>query len=61
MAAYRLPEQTLYMARAKAEAEGTGLTDVVREPLWAYGHSPMGSQAVWIGPDEVSRLRSKGR
>lgn len=61
MAAYRVPERTLYTARAKAEAEGTALTDVVRELLWSYGHSPMGSRAVWIGPDEVDRLRSKDR
>lgn len=61
MAAYRIPTGVLYMARAKAEAEGINLTDVVTELLGGYIAAPMGSTTVWVDAREVDRLRSAGR
>jgi hypothetical protein len=57
MAAWRVPTGALYMARARAEAEGTGtISDIVRALINGYGRAPMGSVAAWVTPDEAERL-----
>lgn len=44
MVSYRLPELVVWRARARAEAEGRSVNDVVRELLETWGSAPMGSQ-----------------
>lgn len=52
LSAYRLPTPTIYRVKARAEAEGRRVTDVVRELLEGYASAPPGTLPTWHLPTE---------
>ena len=55
--AFRMPQDVLAWAKARAETDGRTLSDVLRELLNGYGHAPLGSVPIWVQPDVADRVR----
>lgn len=54
LAAYRIPTRTLWRTRARADAEGLTVTEVVRQALELWSSAPMGSELRWDLPEDPS-------